>query len=178
MQTLDESPNNINIVALALSGGGECVCVCRGGPWVPYPEAKNLPSLCSATSPRPSTHTRELKIPFTLTGARSWLEKARDKKRFSTEQNHYNGPTLIWAPTLSAPTSANWTLSPRNCHPRRGKLSYAEWSGPQQFTPDSALKWGRSPELRRPHILDGSFPLGLLEPCGQSSGTVKDKRQH
>lgn len=70
----------------------------EGGSWVPYPEAKILPSLGSSTSPRPSTHTRELKIPFTPTGARSWLEKARDKKRFSTEQNHHNGRTLICNP--------------------------------------------------------------------------------
>lgn len=91
----------------------------EAGSWVPYPEAKILPSLGSSTSPHPSTHTRELKIPFTLTGARSWLEKARDKKQFSTEQNHHNGLTLICTPPhLSTPTSANWTLSPCNCHPR------------------------------------------------------------
>lgn len=123
----------VNFVDFALSEGGERSwgqlegVAGVGGEaksWVPYPEAKILPSLSSSTSPHPSTHTRELKIPFTLTGARSWLEKAWDKKRFSTEQNHHNGLTLICTPTppphpphLSTPTSANWTLSPCNCHP-------------------------------------------------------------
>lgn len=51
----------------------------------------------------PSTHTRELKIPFTPTGARSGLEKAEDKKRFSTEQNHHNSPALICSPPQTSP---------------------------------------------------------------------------
>lgn len=119
----------------------------EGGSWVPYPEAKILPSLGSSTSPHPSTHTRELKIPFTLTGARSWLEKAGDKKWFSTEQNHHNGLTLICNPPPH--THTHTPLHSYQCQlnfvtmqlsSRLGQPFYSEWSGPQQFGPDRALK--------------------------------------
>lgn len=161
-----------------------------GSSWVPYPEAKNLPSLCSATSPRPSTHTRELKIPFTLTGARSWLEKARDKKRFSTEQNHYNGPALIWAPTLSTPTSANWTLSPCNCHPRRESphtlneaihsnlLQTVLWTVSEKSSSIVCTFWTAlsSPSLI-PFLSLASFKWASGQ-RGQSSRAVKEKNEH
>lgn len=154
MPTSDERPNNINIVGLALSEKKGW-----GGGWVPYPGAKNLSSLCFSTSPHPSTHTRELKIPFTLTGARSWLEKARDKKRFSTEQNHYNGPALICLPpTFSSPTSANWTLSPCNCHLQRespSTLNEAVHSNLLQ----TALWSVRERSSFRLHFLDRSLSL-------------------
>lgn len=162
--------------AAGVGGEGE------GGSWVPYPEAKILPSLASSTSPRPSTHTRELKIPFTPTGARSWLEKARDKKRFSTEQNHHNGRTLICDTPLPTPLHSyqcQLNFVTTQLSSRMGQPFYSEWSGPQQFSPDSALK---CPARRLPppspfcFLLSPDFkrPAGW---CGPAE-TEREKFQH
>lgn len=167
----------INFVDFTLSegwrgaGGGGLKGVAgvggEGGSWVPYPEAKILPSLGSSTSPHPSTHTRELKIPFTLTGARSWLEKAGDKKWFSTEQNHHNGLTLICNPPTplhSCQCQLNFVTMQLSF--RMGQPFYSEWNGPQQFSPHSALK---CPARRLPQPSPFCFLLFPVLKCQQKN---------
>lgn len=164
-------------------GGGR-----GGGSWVPYPEAKNLPS------PRSSTHTRELKIPFTLTGARSWLEKAGDKKQFSTEQNHYNGPALICPPT-PPPTSPLLPVPIELCHHatvicegkalipwmKRSSAIYSrqrfEVSGRSPAPGPYFLEY--SPTLLSPlkffrSLANFKWPAGQ---CRQSSGAAREERE-
>lgn len=159
-----------------------------GGSWVPYPEAKNLPS------PRSSTHTRELKIPFTLTGARSWLEKAGDKKQFSTEQNHYNGPALICPPT-PPPTSPLLPVPIELCHHatvicegkalipwmKRSSAIYSrqrfEVSGRSPAPGPYFLEY--SPTLLSPlkffrSLANFKWPAGQ---CRQSSGAAREERE-
>lgn len=111
MQRSDERPDIIKIFGLALSKGRRVSSLARGK------ESTPLHPPCT-----PSTHTRELKIPFYPDWSQEWAWKGWGQKAIF----HGTEP-LQWScfdltpptPQPSSPTSANWTLSPHNCHPRR-----------------------------------------------------------
>lgn len=138
MPSSDERLDNINFFGLALSGG-----VKEGGGWVPYPEAKNLPPPSLLPSLRPFHPHKGVTNPIYSDWSqelawKGWGQKAIFHGTKPLQWSHFDlGPPRLHL-LQSYQCQLNFVTTQLSS--TKGEPFHSEWSDPQQFTPDSALK--------------------------------------
>lgn len=181
----DERPNNINIVGLALSEGRKGVSSLPWGKESLLPLVLHLPS--------PFHPHKGVKNPIYSDWSQELAWKGRGQKAIfhGTKPLQWSCFDLPPLPLLQS-NQCQLNFVTMQLSSARGKPLHSEWSSPQQFTPDSALKcqrevqllnctaWADHP-LNSPSLVFFLSLAKLKRPAGlhgQSSRAASEEREH